>query len=115
MENKKNTIVINIFGLIGKDKSALASFIFYNLLGKDYTCKLISNLMEFDCPMYTTGKRLYDIQLAYGTVDFIITDTPIVEDCIYGNVSSSLNNLTMDEFNKFNNFNICINDDFSDG
>lgn len=116
MRVKEKTIVINIFGLNGKDKYALAVFILYKLLLKGFTCKFISDFSadasEFGCPMYTTGKRLYDIQSAYGTVDYIITDTPIVEDCIYSEMNSSLNSFTITEFNKFNNFNICINDAF---
>lgn len=112
----KNTIVINIFGVVSKNKSALSSFILSQLSDKGYDCKFVSEFSDnanvVDCQMFTTGKRIRDIQSAYGTVDFIITDTPIVEDCIYCEKNLLLTKLTMDEFNKFNNYNICLNDDF---
>lgn len=112
MKKKKKTVVINLFGIYGRDKTVCGSWLHSQLSLKGYTCKLVSevscNSMLIECPMYTAGKRLYDIQSSYGDVDFIITDTPIIEDCIYGDGGSSLNKAIIEEFDKFDNLNISL-------
>lgn len=119
MKEKKKTIVINLFGIFGRDKTVCGSWLYSQLSLKGYSCKLISEMpcgtlltsSDYDCPMYTTGKRLYNIQSSYGDVDFIITDSPIIEDCIYCGSSASLNKVIIEEFNKFDNLNVSLNYD----
>jgi hypothetical protein len=119
MKEKKKTIVINLFGLFGRDKTVCGSWLYSQLSLKGYSCKLISEIScgtlltssVYDCPMYTTGKRLYNIQSSYGDVDFIITDSPIIEDCIYCGCSASLSKAIIEEFDKFDNLNISLNYD----
>lgn len=114
MEKKKKTVVVNVFCAIESRKSSCAAWLYSQLLMKGYSCKYISDIygdLVYDSNvLYTLGERVKAINSAYGDVDFIICECPIIEECVvcYQHEISSLGSVIMEAFNKYDNFNVVL-------
>lgn len=125
MENKKNTYIINFISGPGNGKTTMSALLFAKL-------KLIRFIVEF-CPeypkilvwkkdydtlnnQYIVTKTQYDLlKQINGTVDFIVTDGPLVHGLYYNrhNKDNTSNIDKTEEFilkcyNEFNNINIFL-------
>ena len=121
MGNKRNTIVINLFGGPGSGKSTTAAGLFYFFKLFGLSCELCTEWIKecvyeerkepFDNQIYTFAKqhkRLLDLE---NKVDFIITDSPILLSSIYGqNVyeKEQFDEFIFLQFSKFHNYNVFL-------
>lgn len=90
---KKKTIVINLFGGPGAAKSTIASYIFSQLKMMGVNCELITefakdltwedNTNALYCQEYVFGNQSYRQFRVKDKVDVIITDSPLILNCIY--------------------------------
>lgn len=89
----KKTIVINLFGGPGAAKSTIASYIFSQLKMMGVNCELITefakdltwedNTNALYCQEYVFGNQSYRQFRVKDKVDVIITDSPLILNCIY--------------------------------
>lgn len=117
MEKKKKTVVVNVFCAIESRKSSCAAWLYSQLLMKGYSCKYIGDIygdtVYESNVLYTLGERVKAINSVYGDVDFIICECPIIEECVDfgGHLSSSLESVIIEAFNKYDNFNVALKAD----
>lgn len=121
MEEKRNTIVINLFGGPGSGKSTTAAGLFYFFKLFGLSCELCTEWIKecvyeerkepFDNQIYTFAKqhkRLLDLE---NKVDFIITDSPILLSSIYGQhvyEKEQFDEFIFLQFSKFHNYNVFL-------
>ncbi len=112
------TQVVNLFGgpCVGKSKIAygLCSKLkdlhinceLVTEVAKDYTYEKSSRLK---CQPLVTGEQTFRVERLLDTVDFIVTDSPILLGSIYSvNYPESINKYITDLFNMFNNVNYLL-------
>lgn len=113
--------VINLFGGPGSGKSTIASYIFNRMKlfrlnveyvteeAKDFTWE--ERYLTLSCQPYVFAKQMRNIWRLKNKVDFVVTDSPILLSCIYGdgNWPDSFFKYVIDQFNDFNNINLLIN------
>lgn len=121
MEEKRNTIVINLFGGPGSGKSTTAAGLFYFFKLFGLSCELCTEWIKecvyeerkepFDNQIYTFAKqhkRLLDLE---NKVDFIITDSPILLSSIYGQhvyEKEQFDEFIFLQFSKFHNYDVFL-------
>ena len=121
MEEKRNTIVINLFGGPGSGKSTTAAGLFYFFKLFGLSCELCTEWIKecvyeerkepFGNQIYTFAKqhkRLLDLE---NKVDFIITDSPILLSSIYGQhvyEKEQFDEFIFLQFSKFHNYNVFL-------
>lgn len=64
----------------------------------------------FEHQIYVFGKQSYNLFRLYEKVDCVVTDSPLLLSLIYGKneTSDTFKKLVLEEFNKYNNFNIFV-------
>ena len=121
MEDKRNTIVINLFGGPGSGKSTTAAGLFYFFKLFGLSCELCTEWIKecvyedrkepFDNQIYTFAKqhkRLLDLE---NKVDFIITDSPILLSSVYGKMiyeKEQFDEFVLLQYMKFHNYNVFL-------
>lgn len=116
----KNTTIINLFGGPGSGKSTICADLFAKLKWSGIDCEMSleyakekvweKSLDVLENQIYIFGKQYHNLFRLNGKVDIVITDSPILLSLIYDkNNCQNLNNLVMQEFNKFNNINFFVN------
>lgn len=121
MEDRRNTIVINLFGGPGSGKSTTAAGLFYFFKLFGLSCELCTEWIKecvyeerkepFDNQIYTFAKqhkRLLDLD---GKVDFIITDSPILLSSVYGQhvyEKEQFDEFVLLQFSKFHNYSVFL-------
>lgn len=120
MENKKQTLVVNLLGGPGSGKSTMASLIFYKLkcdgidaeLVNEYAKQLVweQSFPKMKNQIYIFGKQHNKQWMLNGKVDAIITDSPLLLNVYYDfDQTKGLKDLILSEFhNSFNNLNILL-------
>lgn len=116
---EKKTIIINLFGGPGSGKSTTAAGVFYNLkkrgvdvemsleFAKDKVWEESFKAMENQ--YYIFGKQFHRLWRLVGKVDYIITDSPILNLPVYDAEGSEKFKEFIKELNsKFINFNFFI-------
>lgn len=120
--------LINLFGGPGIGKSSIAAGITYKLKKKHITCdnpyefpKLLAwdkNNEAIKDQLYVLANQHRGIAKAYGKVDYIVIDSPIMFSLIYKTYyntgypaefySDSFNQMIIDLHNKYDNLNILL-------
>lgn len=115
----KNTIVVNAFAGPGAGKTVSSLTLAAELAKKGYVCEYIpeyakelvwdNNLDllsgEPDLQLAVLQEQVHRIDRIYGSVDFIVCDSPIMLNPLYLAVpDSQYNDLTFDLFSQYNNF-----------
>ena len=119
MSEKKNTLVVNLFGCPGAGKTTLMAYLFYKLkilgveveMSPEFAKDLVweERYNYFDEQIYIFAKQLHRINRVVGKVDVCINDSPLQNSFIYLKEDNpQLQELVKNEFNKFNNFNIFV-------
>ena len=120
--NKKNTLVVNLFGGPGTGKSTLMAAIFAKLKSKGYDCEMCpefakelvweNRLETFSDELYLFAKQNHRLFRLIGKVDIVITDRPLYLSIPYYNYykgrNQSYENLVKDTFESYNNLNIFL-------
>lgn len=114
----KKTLVVNLFGGPGTGKSTGAAYIFSRLKLEGVDAELVTeyakdkvwekNSKVFDCQMYLSGKQLWKIKRCLGEVDVIVTDSPILQGCIYLDENDPLRKALIKEHFKMSSLNIML-------
>jgi DNA replication protein DnaC len=120
--------LINLFGGPGIGKSSIAAGITYKLKKEHITCdnpyefpKLLAwdqNLPAIKDQLYVLGNQHRGIAKAYGKVDYIVIDSPILFSLIYKNYyntgypaefySSAFDQMVIDLHHKYKSLNILL-------
>jgi hypothetical protein len=111
--------VINFMGGPGCGKSTSSAGLFHLMKKSGYKVELVVeyakelvydkhfNILEDQ--MYVLAKQARRMKRLSGTVDYIITDSPLILTIVYNKGSETLNKLALEEFNKFYNINFMVN------
>lgn len=119
---KKKTIVINLFGGPGVAKSTIASYVFSQLKMMGINCELITefakdltwekNTDALRCQEYVFGNQSYRQFKVKDKVDVIITDSPLILNCIYNTRYNGQNKhyeeVVKSTFDSYNNMNFYL-------
>ncbi|MCL2621956.1 MAG: ATP-binding protein, partial [Firmicutes bacterium] len=91
--NKKDTLVVNLYGGPGAGKSTNAAALFVELKNRGINCELVREYakdlvweersVEFYDQFTVLGKQVKRVNALIGKVDIIITDSPIILSCHY--------------------------------
>lgn len=115
----KNTIVVNAFAGPGAGKTVSALTLAAELAKKGYVTEYVSEYAkelvwdnnldllsgEPDLQLAVLQEQVHRIDRIYGSVDFIVCDSPIMLNPLYLAVpDSQYNDLTFDLFSQYNNF-----------
>ncbi len=122
MDNKYNTLIVNLFGGPGVGKSTIMAALYYQLkirgieteMAPEYAKDLVweERARYFDEQIYIFAKQLHRINRVLGKVEVIICDSPLFNSSIYmTEKNKAFDNLIQFEFNKFNNINFFITRD----
>lgn len=117
--NKKNTIIINLYGGPGAGKSTFMAKLFYHLkcrgidveMAPEYAKDIVweGRLQYFEEQIYIFAKQLHRINRINGKVDVCICDSPLQLSYIYLKEDNPEFKALIDkEFAKFNNLNFYI-------
>lgn len=117
--NKKETIVVNMFGGPGVSKSTMCASVFSYLKWKnvetemalEYAKDLVWQGSEnvLGNQIYVFGKQHQRMNRLKGKVDVIVTDSPLLLSIIYDSTGNKLfNELVISEFKKYNNLNFFL-------
>jgi hypothetical protein len=114
----KKTICLNFYAGPGAGKSTIAASVFAELKKKHVNCELITEFAKrkvwegnMEClnnQLYITAKQQYLMWTVSKHVDLIVTDSPIMLGCIYGN-DDLLDQIIIREYHKYNNIDIFLN------
>ena len=118
-ENKRNTVVVNLYGGPGAGKSTFMANLFYQLkcrgleveMAPEFAKDIVweGRLQYFDEQIYIFAKQLHRINRVNGKVDVCICDSPLQNSYIYlKEENPELKALIDKEFSKFNNLNFYI-------
>lgn len=118
-------VVINLFGGPGAGKSTLASYLYYKFKKKGYNIEYVpefaKDLVYQDrnkCLLnqpYVTMNQYHKIKTLEGTVDYVVTDSPILLGVVYDKMyvnqpmgSEEFKNLVYKVSKDFININVCL-------
>ena len=117
------TTIINLFGAPGSGKSTHRAKLFAEMKIAGYNVEEVTEYAKdvvweehssiFADQLYIVAKQNRRLVRLIDKVDFIITDSPLLLSIVYANdrivYNPSLEKLTLDVFNSYNNINIFIN------
>ena len=106
---KKKTLIVNLYGGPGNGKSTGAAYIFSKLKMLGVNAELVTEFAKdkvfeeskgvFQNQAYMFGKQFFKVSRVAGKVDVIVTDSPLLNTCIYndftGDVRDKLNELAI--------------------
>lgn len=112
-------IVVNLFGSPGAGKSTGAAYVFSKLKMEGVNVELVTEFAkdvvwdEAGCPLqnqaYVFGNQSYRINRLKGKVDVVVTDSPVLLSCLYGqNESEAFKQAVFEKFNEHTNINFLI-------
>ena len=114
---EKKTTCVNFYAGPGAGKSTVAASVFAELKKNHVNCELITEFAKrkvwegnTEClnnQLYITAKQQYLMWTVSKHVDIIVTDSPLMLGCIYGN-DDLLNQIIQREYNKYNNIDIFL-------
>jgi len=112
-------LVINLFGGPGSGKSTISAGVFSLLKLQGINCELITEFAKslvwqestcgFEDRIYILGNQYHEMFVLKDKVDVIITDSPLLLNLLYNEVSEAYIKLTLELFNGFDNLNYYIN------
>ena len=111
------TKCLNFYSGPGAGKSTIAAATFAELKKKQINCELITEFAKrkvwegnMECltnQLYITAKQQYLMWSVSKHVDMIITDSPLLLGCVYGE-DELLNQIILREYSKFDNIDIFL-------
>ena len=111
------TICINLYSGPGVGKSTLAASLFAELKKSQIECELITEFAKrkvwegnttcLTNQLYITAKQQYMMWCVSQHVNVIVTDSPLLLGCIYGN-DDLLNQIILREHYKFDNIDLFL-------
>jgi hypothetical protein len=115
----KKALIVNLFAGAGAGKTTLMADVFVKLKRLDLNVEFVpefakdlvwlERFRELSVQPYVTGKQLKRLKALENKVEVIVTDSPIVLGMFYNNYETDyFNNMVLEEFNQFNNFNIFV-------
>ena len=127
MAYKTNTKVINLFGGPGSGKSTLMAGIFSKMKKMGLNCEIAPEFAKevvweespniskvLNNQIYIFGVQQHRIHRLLNKVDYIITDSPILNSILYDpNDDKDFHKLTLNEHLKLNNINFLIERDWN--
>ena len=116
---ERNSLVVNLFSGPGSGKSTMAAYVFALLKFEGRDVELVMEVFKdiiwgqegkaaLD-QVYVQGKQHFRISRLVGEVDFILVDSPLALQTLYAGDNQLLIDLGIQEFEKFNNFNVFVN------
>lgn len=117
------TVIINLFGSSGSGKSTTALGLVYQLKLLGYKVELVSewikeqimakNFSVIEDQLYIFTKQRKKQRILIGkSLDFIVTDSPLLLSSFYGEkyntVTPTMNKLFLEEFSSFKNLNFFL-------
>lgn len=116
------TKIINLIGGPGTGKSTIAAELFAKMKWQGISVELVTEYAKdlvweqrkhtFKNELYIFAKQHHRLFRLQGEVDYIITDSPIIQSIfynkIYGDNSEIYENFVLNEFNKFENINFWL-------
>ena len=116
---ERNSLCVNFFGGPGCAKSTMAAYVFALLKFEGRDVELVMETFKdllwgqeqkamLD-QVYVQGKQHFRVSRLIGEVDFIFVDSPILLQTLYAGNNQALIELGVQEFKKFNNFNVFVN------
>ncbi len=112
------TTVINLYGGPGSGKSTCAASVFSRLKNKGINAELVTefakelvwgeSMKTLNNQIYIFGKQHNRLWRLLDQVEVIVTDSPLLLSCIYGNPSETFDKLVFEEFNKMDNINVFL-------
>lgn len=123
IDENKDCIVVNLFGVPSVGKSTGAAYIFSKLkmagvnaelvteFAKDKVWEENTEIFKPDNQCYLFGKQFYRMSRCRNKVDVIITDSPLPLSILYNNskiLGEEFNRTVMNCFNSFNNISYLI-------
>ena len=118
---RKDTLIVNLFGAPGAGKSTMAAYVFAMLKMGGVNCELVtefakdkvwednSTALKNQC--YVFGQQSYRLSRCAGQVDVIITDSPLPLSILYNteeHLGDAFNSTCIRDFNSYNNLNIFL-------
>lgn len=123
-DERKTTLVVNLFGAPSAGKSTGAAYIFSMLKLAGINAELVTEFAKdkvwegneslLKDPMnqcYIFGKQFYKQNRCVGKVDVIVTDSPLPLSVLYNTsevLGDAFNTTVMNCFNSFKNFNVFV-------
>lgn len=112
-----NTLCVNFYAGPGAGKSTIAAELFVALKKQHINCELITeyakkkiwegNTTCLTNQLYITAKQQYAMWTVEKHVDVIVTDSPLLFGCIYGN-DLLLDAIIKREYTRFNNLDVFL-------
>lgn len=116
------SLVVNFIAAPSAGKSSLMADVFAKLKWKNIDAEMVTEYAKdlvweertqtFKNEIYIFAKQHHRLFRLNNKVDIIITDRPLILSCYYNraaNGSQLLDQLVLEEFNKFNNLNFFVN------
>lgn len=115
----KKPIVINLFGAPGAGKSTTAAGLFALMKLKKYKVELVTghakdltyseSFKELSNQLKVFGEQNYRMHRLVGSVDFIVTDSPLLNSLVYGDeTSDNFKGLVVEKYNEYQNFDVFL-------
>lgn len=112
--------IINLLAGPGSGKSTTASGLFFLMKSEGYKVELVTEYAKdkvyeghlgcLEDQIYIFGKQQRRLNRLIGHVDIAITDSPLPLSILYNqSLSSTFNELVMEVYNKYDNYNFFIN------
>lgn len=112
-------MIVNVFGGPGSGKSTTAAGLFHWLKCDNINCELVHEeakkhtwmgaKLALECQPYIFGKQLMKLWRVKDKVDIVITDSPILLSCIYGeDWGPQFRDSCLHIFRQFNNQNFLL-------
>lgn len=116
---KKRTVVINMFAGPGAGKSTQAALLFARLKIMGFNVELVTEYPKdkvweesfkiFENQIYLFAKQHQRMWRCHDKVDFIVTDSPLIQYLAYSDhMSETFKQLVVEESNQYNNFNVFL-------
>jgi len=113
------TKVINLFGQPCSGKSTLAAGLFYDMKMRGLNVELVTEWCKekvyekapypFKDQLYTFAKQNKKVRQLIGVVDYIVSDSPIVQGLVYAeNEPDLFPQMVLQYFNTYDNLNILL-------
>jgi len=111
-------MVVNLFGGPGAGKTTMSTGVFSLLKLNGVNCELVTEFAKtltwqednngLEDQIYILGNQYHNMFVLKEKVDVIITDSPLLLNLLYKEVSESQSKLTLELFNGFDNFNYYV-------